>query len=258
MTLFLVRHGRPAPRPGVPAHEWELDPAGFDDVWALRESGRLPRRGGLVLLPEPKATATAQLLTEAEVGVVDGLREHVRESTDWIDDFAGTVARAFAEPDSPAYDGWEPLAACRDRVVRSVRGILGVPTRARTSSSSGTAPRWTVLVAELPERARPRRGLTGTEPDLARWRAWRCRTCSRPDRTRPRQSGDGTNGRKVRTQSSRSSSQPSRLKVLPMDAGRVAEEGVGPQQPLEVHRDRSGPRAGRPGSGSRRRPAPSP
>ena len=36
---YLVRHGRPLPRQGVPAREWELDPAGFDDVWALRESG---------------------------------------------------------------------------------------------------------------------------------------------------------------------------------------------------------------------------
>jgi len=110
----------------VPAHEWELDPAGFDDVWALRESGRLPERAVWFCSPEPKGVATAQLLTEGEVGVVDALREHVRESTDWIEDFTGTVARAFAEPDVPAYDGWEPLAACRHRVVRAVRGILDV------------------------------------------------------------------------------------------------------------------------------------
>ena len=160
MTLFLVRHGRPAPRPGVPAHEWELDPAGFDDVWALRESGRLPHAAVWYCSPEPKATATAQLLTEAEVCVVDGLREHVRESTDWIDDFAGAVASAFAEPDSPAYDGWEPLAACRDRVVRSVRGILDVHAGEDVVLvGHGTA--WTVLVAEL----------TGTEHDVARWRS---------------------------------------------------------------------------------------
>lgn len=33
MTLFLVRHGRPLVVPGVPAAEWELDPAAYD-VWA--------------------------------------------------------------------------------------------------------------------------------------------------------------------------------------------------------------------------------
>ncbi|GAA2147760.1 hypothetical protein GCM10009844_25280 [Nocardioides koreensis] len=160
MTLFLVRHGRSAPRPGVPAHKWELDPVGFDEVWALRESGRLPDAAVWFCSPESKATATAQLLTEAEIGVVDALREHVRESGDWIDDFTGTVARAFAEPDSPAYDGWEPLAACRDRVVRAVRGILDVH-RGEDVVLVGHGTAWTVLVAEL----------TGREPDLARWRS---------------------------------------------------------------------------------------
>jgi broad specificity phosphatase PhoE len=159
VALFLVRHGRPTPRAGLPAHEWDLDPAGFDDVWALRESGRLPVRATWFSSPEPKATATAQLLTEADVGVVDGLREHVRASTDWIDDFAGTVARAFADPRTPAYDGWEPLVACRDRVVRAVGGILQVHAGEDVVLvGHGTA--WTVLVAELSGRA----------PDLERWR----------------------------------------------------------------------------------------
>ena len=159
MALHLVRHGRPAPRPGVPAHEWELDPAGFDDVWALRESGRLPERAVWFCSPEPKATATAQLLTETRVGVVDALREHVRESTDWIEDFTGTVARAFAEPDVPAYDGWEPLAACRQRVVRAVRGILDVH-RGEDVVLVGHGTAWTVLVSALTRRP----------PDLDRWR----------------------------------------------------------------------------------------
>ena len=160
MALHLVRHGRSAPVPGVPAHEWELDPAGFDDVWALRESGRLPERAVWFCSPEPKATATAQLLTETEVGVVDALREHVRESTDWIEDFTGTVARAFDEPDVPAYDGWEPLAACRHRVVRAVRGILDVH-RGEDVVLVGHGTAWTVLVSAL----------TGRPPDLDRWRA---------------------------------------------------------------------------------------
>jgi broad specificity phosphatase PhoE len=144
----------------VPAHEWELDPAGFDDVWALRESGRLPAAAVWFTSPEPKAIATAQLLTEGEVGVVEGLREHVRASTDWLEDFADTVARAFAAPDAPAYAGWEPLAACRVRVARAVRGILSAHAGEDVVLvGHGTA--WTVLVAEL----------TGAAPDLDRWRA---------------------------------------------------------------------------------------
>ena len=158
MALYLVRHGRPAARPGTPPHEWELDPAGFDDVWALRESGRLPARATWFCSPEPKAIGTAQLLTESDVGVLDELREHVRMTGDRIEDFAGTVRRAFDHPDVPAYDGWEPLAACRARVVPAVRRVLDVHAGEDVVLvGHGTA--WTVLVAEL----------TGAAPDLERW-----------------------------------------------------------------------------------------
>jgi len=159
VALHLVRHGRSLPRPGVPAHEWELDPAGFDDVWALRESGRLPQRAVWFTSPEPKAIATAQLLHEGEVGVVLDLREHLRDTTDWLEDFPGTVERAFAAPDEPAYVGWEPLAACRERVARAVDGILAAHAEEEVVLvGHGTA--WTLLVAEL----------TGEAPDLERWR----------------------------------------------------------------------------------------
>ena len=56
--------------------------------------------------------------------------------------------------------GWEPLSACRERVVGSVEGIL-----AEYGDSDvvlvGHGTAWTVLAAAL----------TGTEPDLDRWRA---------------------------------------------------------------------------------------
>jgi broad specificity phosphatase PhoE len=158
--LTLVRHGRPLVVAGVPAHRWELDPAGYDDVWALRESGRLPTGAAWFSSPEPKASATAQLLTDSGVGVLDGLREQVRESTEWIDDFAGTVRRAFDDPAQPAHPGWEPLAVCRDRVSRAVRGVLDShPDVPVVLVGHGTA--WTLLVAEL----------TGKPPDLERWEA---------------------------------------------------------------------------------------
>jgi broad specificity phosphatase PhoE len=156
--LFLVRHGRPLPVPGVTPDQWELDPAGYDDIWALRESGRLPRGGAWFSSPEPKAVATAQLLTEAEVGLIDALREHVRDSTAWLEDFEGTVQRAFAQPDAPAHDGWEPLARCRERTARAVRGILSAhPDEGVVLVGHGTA--WTLLASEL----------TGEPPDLDRW-----------------------------------------------------------------------------------------
>jgi broad specificity phosphatase PhoE len=158
VALFLVRHGRPEPRVGTPAHLWELDPAGFDDIWALRESGRLPARATWFCSPEAKAVGTAQLLTESDVGVLDELREHERTTAEWIDDFAGTVRRAFEHPEAPAHDGWEPLADCRARVVPAVRRVLAVHAGEDVVLvGHGTA--WTVLVAEL----------TGAPPDLDRW-----------------------------------------------------------------------------------------
>jgi len=155
VTLFLVRHGRPIVVPGVPAARWELDPAGFDDVWALRD--RLPHGAVWCSSPEPKAIATAQLLTEGDVGVVEDLREHERGGA-WIEDFPATVAQAFAQPDAAAYDGWEPLATCRIRVVRAVDNLVRTqPGQDVVLVGHGTA--WTALVAAL----------TGDPPDLVGW-----------------------------------------------------------------------------------------
>lgn len=155
--LFLVRHGRPTIVPGVAAEHWELDPAGFDDVWALRD--RLPAGATWYSSPEPKAQQTAQLLTDGDVGVVDALREHIRGEA-WVEEFQTTVEKAFAEPSVPAYEGWEPLAACRARVMKAVSGILSAHAGEDVVLvGHGTA--WTVLASEL----------TGQPPDLARWRA---------------------------------------------------------------------------------------
>jgi broad specificity phosphatase PhoE len=160
LTLFLVRHGRPLIDRARPAHEWELDPAAYDDVWALRSSGRLPAQAAWFSSPEPKALTTAELLTDGDVGVVDGLREHVRDSSEWIQDFDDAVRRALAVPGAVAVPGWEPIATCRDRVVRAVDGILSTYAGADVVLvGHGTA--WTVLAATL----------TRTEPDLDRWRS---------------------------------------------------------------------------------------
>lgn len=159
MTLHLVRHGRPAVTPGVPASAWDLDPAGYDAIWALRESGRLPVRAAWLTSPEPKAVQTAQLLTDGDVGILDDLREHER-SGEWVEDFAGAVRRAFEHPDLPAVDGWEPLDACRARVVAAVRRVLDVHGDDDVVLV-GHATAWTLVLADL----------TGRPPDLARWEA---------------------------------------------------------------------------------------
>src|SRR3546814_15496877 len=125
-TVFLVRYGLPLKGPGKRPAEGALDPAGVCAIWALRESGRLPARAAWFSSPEPKATETAQLLTDGGVGIVDELAEQRRETTDHLADFAATVRRAFAAPDEPAHPGWAQLTACRDRVVTAARRIAEV------------------------------------------------------------------------------------------------------------------------------------
>ncbi|MGI8522081.1 MAG: histidine phosphatase family protein [Nocardioides sp.] len=156
MILHLVRHGRPLIDRSVPAHRWPLDPAYDDEVRALRP--RLPAKARWYSSPEPKALGTARLLADGPVIVVEDLREHVRACADWIDDFETTVARAFARPDEPASDGWEPLAVCTRRVVAAVAALGVGGDDDVVLVGHGTA--WTALVAAL----------TGAPPDLARWR----------------------------------------------------------------------------------------
>ena len=156
--LWLVRHGRSLAEPGLLPSAWELDPAGFDAIWALRESGRLPGHARWFCSPEPKAVATAQLLTEEPVGILAGLAEQVRDTADWIDGFDGVVRRALAEPDRSAYPGWEPLSVTRERVTTTVRLLLAEhPGEDLVLVGHGTA--WIVLAAVL----------TGTEPEPERW-----------------------------------------------------------------------------------------
>jgi broad specificity phosphatase PhoE len=156
-VLFLVRHGRPAIDRSQPAHLWPLDPSYADDVRALRE--RLPEHAAWYSSPEPKALATAVLLTDDPVEVVDDLREHERHTTEWVVDFQTVVRRAFAAPEIAAYDGWEPLADTRRRVTSAVVGILDVhPAGDVVLVGHGTA--WTCLVSALRD----------DPPDLEAWR----------------------------------------------------------------------------------------
>lgn len=160
--LHLVRHGLSAVDTDLPAHRWQLDPAGFDAIEELRSSGRMPAAARWFSSPEPKATGTARRLTDAHVQVVDQLREHERGVTPWIGrtEFLDLVSRAFDDAQNPAHDGWEPLSATRDRVVPAVRQILADhPDDEIVLVGHGTA--WTLLKAEL----------TGEPPDLAAWAA---------------------------------------------------------------------------------------
>ena len=102
---------------------------------------------------------TAQLLTEAPIEVVPDLREHVRHSADWIDDFGAVVRRAFAEPD---------VAGVR-RVGAAGAGVASAscgspPAILATHADDdvvlvGHGTAWTCLVSAL----------RGAAPDLDAW-----------------------------------------------------------------------------------------
>ena len=122
--VHLVRHGLPLVDTDAAAASWALDPAGAGTIRELRRSGRLPDRATWFSSPEPKARETARMLTGGPVEVVDALREQVRLHVGWIEDFDGVLAEAFAHPERPAYDGWEPLDATRRRAADAVRNLM--------------------------------------------------------------------------------------------------------------------------------------
>ncbi len=122
-TLTLVRHGRPATRTDLPAAEWELAPDAHRAVLALSSVGGPDARW--YSSPEPKALATARLLADRPVQVVDDLREAGRTAV-WlgVDEFHAVVRRCFDRPDEPGLPGWEPLARTRRRVAAATRELL--------------------------------------------------------------------------------------------------------------------------------------
>ncbi len=159
-TIHLVRHGRPAPDEARPAEEWPLHPDAGADLTVLRDSGKLPVGARWFSSPEPKARATARVLTGTSVGFVDGLREMTRPAGPWLGapEWSALVRRCLTEPDVAAAPGWEAATATTDRVVGAVRRIIdSCPDDDVVLVGHGTA--WTLVVAAL----------TRCPPDLQAW-----------------------------------------------------------------------------------------
>ncbi len=161
MRIHLVRLGQPAARPDANAADWRLHPEAAIGVAALRGCGVLPEAACWFSSPEPKALATAHMLSPTSVTIVTDLREQARP-TRWYGTeaaFRAAVERALRVVGEPGDDGWETSAATTSRVVAAVTGI----SRAAAAGDIvlvGHATAWTLLVARL----------TDTPPDVAAWR----------------------------------------------------------------------------------------
>jgi len=160
VLLHLVRHGRPQIQPGRAASTWPLDPsANTEEMHRLRSllEDRAPTAAWFSS-GEPKAVATARLLTTGPVRVLPTLREAHR--SDWFEtheEFRAVVLDAFSRPDRPARPGWEPLDQTRRRISEAVVQLVGQESDDLVLVGHGTA--WTLLISEI----------TGREPDLNAW-----------------------------------------------------------------------------------------
>jgi broad specificity phosphatase PhoE len=158
-ALHLVRHGRVVPDDG-PASGWRLHPEAVSGIADLRASGVLPANARWFSSPEPKAMGTARALTDAAVGLVDGLREMSRPAESWrpAEEWSLIVRRSMEAPDQPALPDWETGRNTTDRVVGAVRQLRKrCPDDDLVLVGHGTA--WTLLVSEL----------TGSPPDFEAW-----------------------------------------------------------------------------------------
>ncbi len=159
VAMHLVRHGEPRQDATRPPWEWELSAGAAARVKALRRSGVLPAHALWVSSPEPKAASTAALLTDTPVRLDDDLREAGRDGELLATDaFLGRVLESFADLDSPAAPGWEPLRAAQARMVAvAERAVAEAGGRDVVLVGHGTA--MTMLVTAL----------TNTPPDVRGW-----------------------------------------------------------------------------------------
>ncbi|HET9501039.1 MAG TPA: histidine phosphatase family protein [Marmoricola sp.] len=155
MGLFLVRHAEPEIDPTREASTWGLAPGAEEQLTAIGR--QLPADARHFCSPEPKAIATARMLTPEPVEVVADLREHERGPA-WIDDYDGTVMRALLRPIEAAHEGWATCFRTQQRVVAAVQRLLDrLPGKDLVLVGHGIA--WTLLVAEF----------TDSEPDPELW-----------------------------------------------------------------------------------------
>ena len=125
-TVYLIKHGAPQIRAGVPAHDWTLSEEGRAGALALAERLK-PRALSLVVTSqEDKAIATGRILADALALPLRhglGLHEHLRYTQPWYgkrEEFDRAVAALFARPSERVF-GEESADEAHDRFAEAVR-----------------------------------------------------------------------------------------------------------------------------------------
>ena len=126
--LILVRHAAPMKQPEVPAREWSLSPAGYNDAARLGQLLAAYAPASIISSDELKARQTAQPLADRlglPVAILPGLHEHERRAVGYLGDaaFQATMARLFAEPDTLVF-GEETANQSLARFTQAVRETL--------------------------------------------------------------------------------------------------------------------------------------
>ena len=151
--LVLIRHSQSAPDPGVPVHRWTLTDERRRRCQALASRLAVFSPALVASSPEPKALETATL-TMGHLGrdahaveIVDGLREHSRETMPWLaqEDFDAKLKEFFARPDVLVI-GEETASQALLRFTRAVTKIMRAaelkfgPTDERTGLPTQAPP----------------------------------------------------------------------------------------------------------------------
>ena len=122
--LILVKHALPAIIPTLPANQWHLSEIGRAQCALLADQLATYVPDALVSSSEPKALETAHLVAQKmhmSVQVVDGLQEHDRSNTPWLDpeEFDRAVAAFFRHPTELVLGG-ETAHQASERFARTM------------------------------------------------------------------------------------------------------------------------------------------
>lgn len=127
--IVLVRHARPDIDPARPAGEWSLAHDAGEVVNRLAANLGGLGVDGVLSSPEPKALATARILSTAldiPLAEDDAFREQGLDSVPWIPDqdgFVAVVRDHFARPDAAVF-GDEPSTMAAARFADGVERAL--------------------------------------------------------------------------------------------------------------------------------------